>query len=289
MKPYPECGLCMLKWMYERVTNSLGDEHRFSVLQKLMTVLAKEMDPSINLGTLCNRSLEVVHEFLLASAGSYVPLKGKSNEAAGRLLEEAEAFIKDGETPRMQFERACWLAAVSNVAPIGVPSAPYEFSMVEAIIRGRTPLPTPSGDIYEAASRARSVFYVTDNAGEIGFDSLVISLLKEMGAQVTLVVKEGPFFDDATLDDAHYFALDKLVDDVYQVSGGIFVPDGNDSVLSECFERSDLVISKGTGNFEAIKNDVEDKRVLYLLKSKCPPVSKEANTPEGEFIVRLEG
>jgi hypothetical protein len=24
MKPHPECGLCMMKWVYERVGNSLG-------------------------------------------------------------------------------------------------------------------------------------------------------------------------------------------------------------------------------------------------------------------------
>lgn len=289
MKPYPECGLCMLKWIYERVTNSLGDEQRFSVFKKLMAVLAKELDPSINLGILCNRSLEAVHEFLLASSGSFVPLKQKSNEAAGRLLEEARDFIENSETPRVQFERACGLAAVSNVAPIGVPSAPYEFSMVEDIIKGRTPLPLPAGDIYDVASKAQNVFYVTDNAGEIGFDSLVISLLKKMGSQVTLVIKEGPFFDDATLEDVRYFALEQMVDTVCCVRRGIFVPDGKVAELAQLFEKSDFVISKGTGNFEALKNYAEDKRVLYLLKSKCAPVSKETNTPEGEFIVRLEG
>lgn len=54
-------------------------------------------------------------------------------------------------------------------------------------------------NIYEAASVAQEAFYLADNSNEIWLDSLVISLFKEMGSKVTLVVNEGPFFDDATL------------------------------------------------------------------------------------------
>ena len=288
MRPHPECGLCMMKWVYERVGNSLTEDQRFSILKKLTAVFAAEAQPSMNMGILCNKSVEAVHDFLLASSGSYEPLKRKSNEAAAKLIEKAKKFIENSATPGEGFVKACGLAAVSNVAPIGVPSAPFEFSMVEDIIDGKAPLPVPAGDIYSAASRARNVFYVADNAGEIGFDSLVISLLKKMGAKVTLAVKEGPFFDDATLEDARYFGLEQIADAVRCVKGGIFVPEATDAELSQLFENSDFVISKGTGNFEVFKGYGKGRRVLFLLKAKCGPVSKEAETPEGKFVVRLE-
>jgi uncharacterized protein with ATP-grasp and redox domains len=278
----------MLKWVYERVTVSLGDEQRFFALKKLMDTVSRDLEPSINLGTLCNRSLKPVHDLLLASSGSYAELKRKSNEAAAGLLEEARTFIEHSASPRERFVKACGLAAVSNVAPIGVPSAPFEFSMVEDIINGRMPLPTPIGEVYETAAGARNVFYVADNAGEIGFDSLVISILKETGAEVTLVVKEGPFFDDATPDDVRYFGLEQRVDALCTVKGGIFVPDETDPELALRFKRSDLVISKGTGNFEALMGYPGKKPILFLLKSKCRPVAIETGTPEGDFIVRLE-
>jgi hypothetical protein len=279
----------MLKWVYERVGNSLSQEQRFTILKRLMGVVARELSPSINMGILCNRSLETVHEFLLASSGSYVMLKRKSNEAAGRLIREAKAFIENSGNSHVRFAKACGIAAVSNVAPIGVPSAPFDFVMVEDIVKGGAPLPATSGDLYAAASNAQSVFYVADNAGEIGFDSLVISLLKEMGAKVTLVVKEGPFFDDATMEDVHYFGLERTADTVHCVKGGIFVPEETVAELAFLFEKSDLVISKGTGNFEALKGYAGKKRILFLLKAKCRPVAKETNTPEGQFVVRLEG
>ncbi len=287
MKPYAECGICMLKWMYDRVTYSLEDEQRFLVQKKLMETVAKELEPSINLGILCNRSLKVVHEFLLESSRSYEILKRKSNEAAESLLELAKEFVMGNDTYRERLEKACALAAVSNVAPIGVPSAPFEFSQVEDIIRKRANLPEVVGDIYEAASRAQNVFYLADNAGEICFDSLVISILRDMGANVILVVKEGPFFDDVTMEDVNYFGLEQMVDAVYCVQGGFFVPEEN-TELSDIFWKSDLVISKGTGNFETLMGDYLEKQILFLLKSKCQPIAKETNIPEGDFIVRLE-
>ena len=270
MRPHPECGLCMMKWVYERVGHSLSGDQQFTILKRLTAAFAAEAEPSMNMGTLCNRSVAAVYDFLLASSGAYAPLKRKSNEAAARLIDKARKFIENSSSSAQGFLKACGMAALSNVAPIGVPSAPFEFTVVEDLIKGDLPLPAPAGDIYEAASKARNVFYVADNAGEIGFDALVISLLKMMGAHVTLAVKEGPFFDDAT------------------VRGGIFVPEEADGELALSFQESDFVISKGTGNFEVFKGSGAGKPVLFLLKAKCGPVSREAETPQGEFIIRLE-
>jgi uncharacterized protein with ATP-grasp and redox domains len=288
MKPYTECAPCILKWVYERVADSASESQRFTILQKIMHVLSGHFEPSVNMGALCNMTVGAVQEFVLASSGFYGDLRRRSNEAAAELMEQAEEFIEKGGTPPERFERACGLASVANVAPIGAPSAPFKFPQVEEIIRGGAPLPSPVGDIYDAASKAHRVFYIADNAGEIGFDSLLIALLKKMGSKVTLVVKEEPFFDDATLEDTRYFGLEKMADAVHSVRG-VFVPEEGNPELNLIFKDSDLIISKGTGNFEALKGYPGKKRFLYLLKAKCHPVSHETSTPEGEFIVRLEG
>lgn len=287
MTPYPECGPCILKWVYERLAEPLSDAERFTVLRNVMSVLSRDLGPSINLGVLCNRSLRAVEEFFPASAAGYKAFRGKCNQAAEKVMGEAKAFIEKGATPNERLVRACAIAAVGNVAPIGAPSAPFEFSHVERMIRGQDPLPVPAGDIDDGVAKADRVFYVADNAGEIGFDSLLIGLLKEMGKKVTLVVKEEPFFDDATLADVRYFGLEKMVDKVHTVKL-IFDPEEADPELALIFKNSDLVISKGTGNFEALKG-YPGKKMLFLLKSKCDPVFRETGTPQGEFIVRLEG
>ena len=287
MKPYTDCALCIQKWIYERLANPLSETERFTVLRKVMSVLSGGLGPSVNLGALCNRCLEAVEEFFPASSAGYREFKVKCNQAASRLLDHARDFIEKGETRRERFARACGIASLGNVAPIGAPSAPFEFSHIEEIISGKAPLPIMVGDASEAASRAHHVFYVADNAGEIGFDSLLISLLKESGLKVTLIVKEEPFFDDATIKDASFFGLDRMADAILSVKG-IFVPEDALPELADAFAKSDLVISKGTGNCEALKTETAGKTTIFLLKSKCHPMAEQMAVDVGKFIVKIE-
>jgi len=287
LKPYTDCALCIQKWIYERLANPLSETERFTVLRKVMSVLSGGLGPSVNLGALCNRCLEAVEEFFPASSAGYREFKVKCNQAASRLLDHARDFIEKGETRRERFARACGIASLGNVAPIGAPSAPFEFSHIEEIISGKAPLPIMVGDASEAASRAHHVFYVADNAGEIGFDSLLISLLKESGLKVTLIVKEEPFFDDATIKDASFFGLDRMADAILSVKG-IFVPEDAPPELADAFAKSDLVISKGTGNCEALKTETAGKTTIFLLKSKCHPMAEQMAVDVGKFIVKIE-
>jgi uncharacterized protein with ATP-grasp and redox domains len=287
VKSYPDCGQCTLKWIYERVAHPLSEADRFTVLRRVMSVLSGGLGPSANQAALWNKALDAVEEFFPASSAAYQDFKGKCNQAAARLLDRAREFVEKGESHRERFARACGIAAMGNVSPSGAPSAPFEFPHIEEIITGKASLPTMVGDASEAASRAHHVFYVADNAGEIGFDSLLISLLKESGLRVTLIVKEEPFFDDATIRDASFFGLERVVDAILSVKK-IFVPQTAPQELATLFAESDLVVSKGTGNCEALKSETAGKTTIFLLKSKCPPMAEQMAVEVGKFIVKVE-
>jgi uncharacterized protein with ATP-grasp and redox domains len=265
----------------------LSEAERFTILKRVMSELSKDLEPSVNLGALCNRCLETVEEFFPATGPGYQTFKAKCNQAALDLLDQARQFVAEGETPRARFERACVIASVGNVAPIGAPSAPFEFSHVEAIIKGKAPLPPVVGDVFKVASNSRHAFYVADNAGEIGFDSLLISHLKELGLKVTLIVKQDPFFDDASPEDAAFFHLDRLADAVLSVKA-VFEPERTTPEVAEAFAKSDLVISKGTGNCEALWGFPTDRKKIMMLKVKCGPMAEEMGAPIGTFMVKLE-
>jgi len=276
-----------LKWVYQRAGVLAGEKERFHLIKDILGVLSREFCSESNVGLLCNKTTESICEFIFASAEYYEELKLKSNKPVDGLLPSARDFIKRGETPDKRFERACCLASAGNVAPIGAPSCAFSFDEVENIMMDRGPLPVVIGDVYKAAQGATNVLYIADNAGEIGFDSLVIASLKEMGLKVTLIVKEAPFFEDATIKDASFFALDELADEILTVKG-VFVPDESMPTLHDAFRQSDLVIAKGTGNYEALAGELVDKAVIYMLKVKCKPVAISSGVKIGNFVVKIE-
>jgi damage-control phosphatase, subfamily I len=287
MKPLAECAQCILKWTYERTAPAASEQQRFELIRTLLGVLSREFMPEGNLGQIANRTLEAVNEYIWDSAAFYDGIKKKNNQAAAALLPPAGKFIQKGKTDRERFERACCLASAGNVSPIGAPSGAFEFTEVENIFAGRDPFPIMIGDIYGTARGRNRVLFLTDNAGEIGFDSLLIKELKAMGSQITLVIKENPFFEDATEHDAVDFELDKLADRIL-TTRGVFLPGPSTSALNEAYRQSDLVIAKGTFNFEALSDELTGKPTIYMLKIKCDPLSKKNDVAKGHFIVKLE-
>jgi uncharacterized protein with ATP-grasp and redox domains len=251
-------------------------------------ILLKETSPTANVGALCNGTVWAALETTPALAKHYEDLKAESNEYARHLLPEAAAHIVNADTARAGFERACFLAAAANVSPLNAPSGAYTFSEMRSLMTGESPAPAVVGDACGAVKAASRVLYVTDNAGEIGFDSLVLTQLKAMGKHVTLVVKEKTFFEDATISDALFFGLDGLVDEIVATSG--FLAPGNlEPPVERALAESDLVLAKGTGSYEALKGELGRKPAIFMLKVKCPAIAREAGLNTGTTIVKLEG
>jgi uncharacterized protein with ATP-grasp and redox domains len=115
----------------------------------------------------------------------------------------------------------------------------------------------------------------------------LIEELKEMGLKVTLVVKDDPFFEDATIEDARYFGLDKCIDAVL-TTRYVFIPNETTSFLEEAFRKTDLVIAKGVFNFESLSGEDLDKPVVHMLKIKCNPLSQKNDVDVGDLIIKLE-
>jgi len=287
LRPDLECAPCILKWVYERAGILATEQGRFQLIRRISKILEKEFDSETNVGALSNRITDSIKEYLSHSADYYGAIKLRSNQRVRKLLPSAKKYIEQGRTPQERFKRACRLASASNVAPMTVPGEAFRFQEAASILTGKNPSPRLIGDVYGTAQRATRILYLTDNAGEIGFDSLLIARLRETGATVNLVVKEDPFFEDATMKDALFFSMDKLVDDIFTVDG-FFIPDRSTSELSNIFEKSDLVIAKGTGNYEALEDQGHGKATLYMLKVKCHPIASKTGAKIGNFIVKSE-
>ncbi len=286
MKPHPECGTCLVHWVFERAAPYTRDAETAGLVRSIVGILIHDVSPTANLGSLCNSTVYKVSEFTQGLVEHYENLKEKSNENAKKILPEAAEYIRLGETPQARLSRACFLAAAANVAPLNAPSSPYTFQEIRDLMNQGIDR-TMNDDLLGVLKESHHVLYVTDNAGEIGFDSLVIRQIKEMGSKVTLAVKKQTFFEDATMDDVRAFGLEKLVDEVVTVPG-FMAPHEMDPSVARLFESSDFIIAKGTGSYEALHSEIGDKKAAYLLKVKCRPIARELGVAEGNVMVKLE-
>ena len=288
MKPHPECGACLIHWVYERAAAYTAPEDTSALIRRIVGILLKETSPVSNVGTLCNSTVWAALEITPALGKHYEDLKAVSNENAKNLLPEAAEHVVNADTARASFERACFLAAAANVSPLSAPSGAYTFSEMRPLMSDDSPAPTVVGDAYGAVKSARRVLYVTDNAGEIGFDSLVLTQLKAMGKHVTLVVKEKTFFEDATNSDALFFGLDRLVDSIV-TARGFLAPAELEPHAAQALHDADLVLAKGTGSYEALRDELGRKPAIFMLKVKCPAIARETGLDIGMTVVKLEG
>ena len=287
MKPHSECGACLVHWVFERTAPYIPEREVRRLVQDIVGVLLHDVSPQANVGALCNRTVHAAFRAAPGMAAHYQDLKQKSNENAKKIIVEAERYVDGVGPPESKLSRACFLAAASNVAPLNAPSSPYTFQEIPGLMQRGGADKVVMGDLFDAVKNARRVFYVTDNAGEIGFDSLAIHQIKRLGPKVTLVVKKQTFFEDATLEDANAFGLEKLVDEIITVPG-FLAPDEMDEHTAASFRSSDLVISKGTGSYEALHGEIRDKKAVFMLKVKCKPIARELGLNVGNIIVKTE-
>ena len=289
MKPDIKCGLCILEWVYGRAIPQNRNKDIPQLFKNIAQLLSHEISLSANLGLLCNKAVELIYEFVPPQSDFWEGIKQDTNEYVKGLLPQADAYVNKAKTPQGKFRRACSLAAMGNVSPMGAPTGGKAFAFPEAlaIMAGKGSLPVLVGDVYKAASRSSHVFYVTDNAGEIGFDTLLVVQLKEMGKNVVVAVKEPAYFEDATRADAVFFNLNRTADKVVTVNK-VFVPGKGQSAADRAFRQSDLVISKGTGNYDALHGETQGKPAIFLLKIKCDPIARDMGIKEGRFVVKLD-
>ncbi len=156
MKPDVKCGLCLLEWVYDRAISQNSNKDIPQLFRNILHLLSREMAASANVGALCNQAAGLIYEFVTPESEFWEAIKRGTNEYVRELLPQAAAYIKRARTPRGKFQRACSLAAMGNVSPIGAPAPGRTFAFPEAlaIIAGKGPLPVFIGDAYKAVSQS---------------------------------------------------------------------------------------------------------------------------------------
>ena len=123
------------------------------------------------------------------------------------------------------------------------------------------------------------LLYLTDNAGEIGFDRLFAEAIAEKYPQIsiTFCVRGGPALNDATREDARQVGIPFPV-----IDNGNLVPGTELKLLGEeaknALETADVIIAKGQANAETLLDSGYNIYFAFLIK--CVRFMERYNRPK---------
>jgi hypothetical protein len=228
---------------------------------------------------------------ITGNADPYAKIKWLSNKNALEFLPQAKQFVMQESSPEASFRRACLCAIVGNMIEFDILDYVFKFEDLAQIIRqAQEDLAVNEiSQIFQVAKKAKEIIYLTDNAGEIAFDKLLVNELKRLGGHVTVAVKGKPVLNDATLQDAKNVGMQEIADNL--------ITNGTDTVgliLRECSKRflsvyrsADLVVAKGMGYAETITETHLTKPHAMLLRTKCQPVANYFGTIKSKNVAKL--
>ncbi len=292
MKIEAECIPCILLRGCKEASRVVKDRDTLlMIMGKILKVVCENFSPDVPpayLGTLRDRIIKDI-----VKVDPYKNDKKEANRLALKMLPQIRNFVfGSGEKDEyLLFKKACMVSVAANAMEFDVSGYDFTLEKIEEIFKSLELTIDHLPETYRHLKKSKNILFLTDNAGEIVFDSILIECLKIVGLKVTVAVKDKPVLNDATLDDAYEAGLNKIADKITTIGSdtvGLIWSEASDEIKN-IFLNSDLVIAKGMGNYEAL-TELKNLgiKVLFLFKAKCNPVARSIGVSKGSNVALLK-
>ena len=128
-------------------------------------------------------------------------------------------------------------------------------------------------------ARGGKLLYLTDNAGEIGFDRLFAEAIAETYPQmdITFCVRGGPALNDATREDAAAVGVPfPVIDNGNQIPGTELKVIGEEA--KRAMDQADVIIAKGQANAETLLDS--GYNIYFAFLAKCVRFTERYHCPK---------
>ena len=285
MESAPECIPCAVSQVVRTARMAgLDDEAQKEAARAAMRVLA-ELDHGAAPAVIATAALRAA-EALYGGKDAFEKIKRETTSEALSLCEAIKPEVMREMMALGPAERiglCAKLAAAGNIIDFGM-SSDFDLKATLEDTLARDLAVDHSAELYDAILASDEVLLIGDNAGEIVFDRFFLDEIVRLGRTAYLSVKSGPILNDAVLSDAVAAGIGDPVKVVETGSSSLGV------ALEECspefldlFRRVGVVISKGQANYETL--DDASRSVFFILRVKCPVISRPMGIPTGASIL----
>ena len=214
----------------------------------------------------------------------YKDVKKQYNNIALLLYPEMKEIVINSADPLLTAVR---LGIAGNIIDFGA-SSQFDLNVTICEVLEKEIAINDFDKLLETLGRSKVLLYLADNTGEIVFDKILLETILNNYKidKILFGVKGAPIINDAMLEDAEYVGINKLRG-VEFIKIGIGLPntgvERNSKEFHDILTNSDIVISKGQGNYEALS---KYGGIFFLLMAKCPVIADDLNVKIGDIILK---
>ena len=262
------CYLCYLNRNIE-IARTLGDEATATAFAKRLMALYLSAPENATSPWFGPHVADLFYEFYgITEEERYREEKQASNAFVLQRLDAIREAITTAEDP--VYAGLQW-AILGNYIDFSSLQGQVSFEQLDSML-DRAGEMTPVGNGLEELrndlEKGRKLLYLTDNAGEIGFDRIFAEVIREQypDLQITFCVRGGPAMNDALRSDAELMGIPfPVIDNGNRVAGTQL--DQLSVEAKEALEEADVIIAKGQGNIETMYGC--GYNVYYAFLVKC--------------------
>ncbi len=290
MKTYLDCIPCFFKQALDMARRSKANQKK---QKKILDILSLKI-PEFSLNSSPPEMARIVQKIVKKVTGiqdPYAKIKEKSNKLALSYYPKLKKKVKKVKDPLLF---SVELAIAGNIIDYGVKNdLNIEKEVDQILAQESQTIGKESKAIFnyrefkETLGNSKDILYLADNAGEVVFDRILIEEIKEIypDKKITYAVKKRPIINDALEKDAYFCGIDKAA---RVISSGSDAPGTIFSLCSKSFlklfRESNMVISKGQGNFESLSRE-GSRGVFFLFMVKCPVVARSIGCKIKDIIL----
>ncbi len=284
-----DCPLCLLHRGSLEIQRATSDpDKQLKTLLKITEIISNNLRENAvpaYVGTLRDRAIKME----TGNPDPYKHEKRQSNKTALNLVSKAQSSIANSRNEFEKLRTACVYSAIANLIEFDMLNYSFDFEAFERYMTATRFEIDHSAKALELIRRSRNVVVLTDNAGEIAFDKILVEQLQKLGPRVSVAVKGAPILNDATIEDAEEVGMTNVADEVITTGTdtvGLWIEEASKEFQSR-LSKADLAIVKGMGHYETLTEQEIGRPLLYLFVAKCNPVALNVGTKKGNGIILL--
>lgn len=279
----PACVECIIN-QSKRVADAI---HADEKLTKEIIQAVEQMAPGFSFEQSPPEVAAAVYEKMAVIAGKtdlYDEVKKLSTQKAKAFVPHLEEEISKASDPLFI---ATKVAVAGNVIDL---AAEYTFDLSEELDKiFHTDFAVDDfSKLQNTLSRASTLLYIADNAGEHIFDKIYIKTILSLypNIEIYYMTRGNAIINDVTYEEAKEAGFDELCNLLSsEVNTPGFVYDRANEASKNLFDTADLIITKGMGNYECL-SDTRRENLFFLLKVKCNVVARSLGKEVGDILCK---